>query len=295
MKRLSILWILVAVGLALAACAPAAAPTPTPDAVATETAIASRVFATQTAAAPTATNTPPATNTPRPTDTPRPASTRTPASAVAPASAPVAAATPAPEVVLTSTVESGWVLYQMTTSRFALALPPGWQRLDLSPDGLQTSAAIVGDLNPKFASVVSSQALRQMVASGVKFYAMDVTPQGLAGRFPASVNVMKMDAGVALPLDSLVPAMLSQIQAMADADVPVTHRRLAFNGVQAEEFKYTVTMAIPMGEPVRLVTSQYMIMDGTMVYAVTLGAPREVSDTYDPVILKIAQSFRLLK
>jgi hypothetical protein len=89
MKTYLLLAILI---LLVVACAPTA--TPTPDAKATETQIAANIFATQTASAPTATNTP--TDTPLPTDTPTLTSSPTDTPTSAPTNTPLPTDTPRP-------------------------------------------------------------------------------------------------------------------------------------------------------------------------------------------------------
>ena len=291
MKTLSLLFVVFMAGLALAACAPAATPTPTPDAQATVTAIAANVLATETANAPTATDTPTITNTPLPTDTPRPTATDTPR--------PSATDTPRPstpvEVVVTSTLESGWTLYSMKTSGFALALPPGWERLDLNPSALATGLSIVGERNPKLKELFSSQTLRELAAAGIRFYGFDPSPQSLASGSPTSVNVLKLEIGVSLPLDPLVSLTLEQLKGMADPATPITHRRVTLSNVEAEEIQYREKLTSVTGEQVQLRLMQFLMVDGTTEYVVTCATSTQPANDQATVLEKIGKSFRLLK
>ncbi len=283
MKPLSLLFTLFVTGLAFAACAPAATPTPTPDAQATGTAIAASIFATQTAGAPTATETPTITDTPLPTDTPRPTATATPK--------PTAAA----EVVVTSTLESGWTLYAMQTSKFALALPPSWERLDLNPSALETGLGIVGEQNPKLKAMFSSQTVRGLAAAGIRFYGFDPSPESLASGSPTSVNVLKIGVGASFPLDSLVPLTLQQLKNIADPATPITHRRVSLSNVEAEEIKYQAKLTSVTGQQLPLMLTQFLMVDGTTEYVVTCGTASELATNEATVFEKIGQSFRLLK
>jgi hypothetical protein len=113
--------------------------------------------------------------------------------------------------------------------------------------------------------------------------------------FPTTMNVLKMDIGIALPLDILVILSLEQVKNIADSTVPLTHRRVTLSTIEAEEVKYGTKVAISTGEPVLIMLTQYLIVDGTTEYAVTFGTPPELSDKYSPTFEKIGQSFRLLK
>jgi hypothetical protein len=284
MRHFLFLFIVFAICFGSASCASSA--TPTPDTQATETKIAANIFATQTANAPTATNTPTITNTPSPTSTPRPTLTLTPGATAVPI---------ATEVVLTSTLPSGWILYELQTSKFALALPSEWKRLDLSPGGLENSLAVVGELNPNYKGVLSGQTLRNLITSGFRFYALDLSPEALSARFPVSVNVLKLDVGIALPLDSVVSLVLEQLKNTADSTVPITHRRVTLSNIQAEEIKYGAKLATLTGAPFIFMVTQYVFLNGTIEYVITFGSPREVTENYNPIFEQIAQSFRLLK
>lgn len=286
MKRLQLLFVVFMIALGSSSCALVAPPAPTPDNLATETEIASNIFATQTASAPTVTRAPAVTDTRVPTIPPRATFTI----AARPTLTPLAA-----ELVVTSTLPSGWIQYGAQSWKFTIALPTDWKRLDLSRSGLDNGLAVIGELNPNYSSVFSSQTLRKLVTSGLRFYALDASPAARAVSFPTTVNVLQVDIGVALPLDSIVAATLEQIKNTADPSVPLTHRRLTLSNIEAEEFQYANKLTMPVGQPILLMAKQYLIIVGTNETVLTFGSPKELADQYTSVFEEIAQTFQLLK
>lgn len=262
---------------------------PTPDARATETKIAASIFATLTSTAPTATNTPTTTETPTAIASPSRAAT-TPSASLESTAAPSA-----PEVIVTSTLDSGWIDYQVRTSQFGLALPPTWKRLDLSSSGLDASIAVVGEMNPNFKTMFSSQTLRRLMSSGLRFFAVDLDRQTPDSQSPVSVNVLKIDLGMSLPTDYVISGTLAQVGKLADPSFPVTHQPVSLADTQAEQIMYHTRFTAPSGATTILALTQYVFADETFEYAITFGCPNDKSDVYNETFDRIARSFRLVR
>ncbi len=279
--------IAVLIATTLACAGPFAAPTP--DLKAT---VAAALAATQTA---------------QPTDTPIPTPaiarpTRTPT----PTSASRLAKTPAPDLtatsqaaeaptVLTSTLPSGWILYSLPDEGFEIALPAKWQQLDLGAGFLEKGLNIVTEQNPKLKNVLSSKTMMGLAAAGIKFYALDLSPESLEASFPASANVLKLDLGAKMSLDAYVALNLAQVKKYANTGTPITHRRVSLANVEAEEITYDVDMALLSAEPTTLKMVQYIAVDGTTVLVISLGCPVESSEAYTSAFEDIARTFRLIK
>jgi hypothetical protein len=249
--------------------------------------------AAQATSTPTPTNTPLPTSTPLPTDTPTPEPTATPAPTETPTSALPIPALGETNGILTSTLESGWIRYEVTAEQFAIALPPEWLQLDLNPEALADLLGIVGEQNPQFDELFSSQMLRALVAAGVKFYAIDLNPDSLVLDLPTTANIIKVDLGLEIPLDVFVNLNLTQIEDLASPDVPVTHRRVMLTNVEAEEFKYVAEITDITGRNITMMFTQYLLLDETVAYVVTLSAPAELADAYISTFEEIGQSFEL--
>jgi hypothetical protein len=272
----------------LVLAAPACSAKPTPDLEATVFA----AFAATQAAQPTATPIPEPTATPIPTwtSTPTATVTNTP-TPTPPADSP---ASREPVTVVTSTLENGWILYEVPAEGFAIALPLEWLYLELSPDGLADALSVVGELNPEVGSLLSSDMIRSLAASGIKFYAMDLSLDALEHGAPPSVNVLKLDIGMVLPLDSLVELALPQLRELAIPGTSVTHQLVSLSNVDAEEIRYTAQLTGVTGQSQSAHLVQYLVLDGSINYTITLAGPSELADDHAPVFKQIAQSFRLL-
>jgi len=269
-----------------------------------EATVAAALAATQTAQ-PTSTITSTATSTrtrtpaPRPTSTPRP--TRTPTWTPKPTRPPTP--TPAPTAtvaqvgaasVVTSTLKNGWILYQVESEGFAMALPPEWIQISLDPQAFDAALKVVGEQNPEFKQFFSSETMRSLLASGLKFYAFDLDPKALTLGLPPSTNVIKLELPFSVPLDSYVAINLKQIESIADPSVPVVHQRVDLFNVEAEEFKYKMTMAGAVGKTVSSQVVQYLLVDGQIAYVITLVCPAGLADSYVNTFTQVGKSFRLL-
>jgi predicted secreted protein len=197
-------------------------------------------------------------------------------------------------VVISSTLENGWTYYQALAEGFAIALPPEWLQIGLSPADLE-SVAIVVDENPELREMLTSETLRNLVAGGLVFYALDASPESLDGGIPATVNVLKVDLGLEVPLDFYISVNLAQVEQIADPDVPIIHERVSLTNLEAEEIKYAAEYVSAAGDPVPVMLTQYLALEGDTAYIITLATPTELADGYSPVFEYIGRSFQLLE
>jgi hypothetical protein len=155
----------------------------------------------------------------------------------------------APQVI-TSTLELGWILYELPGEGFAIALPPEWQQFVLDPETFEKGLGVLSEQDSKFKGVFSSQAMRSLMASGLKFFGMDLSPKALLLDYPVTANILKMNMGVELSPDDYVPMYLKQLEKIASSKTPITHRHVTLANVEAEEFKYSVEAPTAMGSTV---------------------------------------------
>lgn len=263
-----------------------------------ETPVPTTVVPTATAV-PTLTHTPPPTQTPTltPSLTPTPTPTHTPTSTPSPSPEPTATATPLPQAsaFITSTVDNGWTLYDLQEGGFAIALPGEWVVIPVTPEGLGDLLARSRERNPAIGNAVSEEAMRTMAAQGILFYALDGSLESLLSDVPASVNVLRVDVGLELPLDIFAGLTLGQLEDLADPDIPVEYQLVRLSNTDAAEFVYTMPIATASGgfSPARL--TQYAVLVGTEAYVISLGSTEEVADSYEATFREIGQSFRLLE
>jgi hypothetical protein len=247
--------------------------------------------------APTVTNTPTATNTPTPTLTPTPTHTPTaiptPTHTPKPTDKPTETPHPTSAAVITSTLENEWILYELPEEEFAIALPPEWLQITMDPEAFENALTIAGEQNPAIGKMLSSETLRALAASGIKFYGLDISPDSYEFGFPTSVNVIKMDLGVKIPLETYIAINVQQIEAIAVPGTPIQHQPSKLSDLDAEVITYEIEQIGITGNPVKVTLIQYVALDGRIAYIITLGATTQSIDSYAPTFDEIAQSFRL--
>ncbi len=282
-RRLSLAVVVLCLGASLVpACRSDTAASPTPTA-----AFRQEPTPTQTPV-PTDTPEPTATLTPTPTDTPTP--TREPAeSGDATSILP-----PLDFRVLTSTLDSGWVVYELPDDGFSIALPPGWAPIDLGAEQLAEMLDAMGEQGPQMGGILGDQAMADMVVEGMKFFALDLDPEALELGMPASVTVLQMDTGFALPLDIVVPLALGQLEPIALPDAPITNERIDLDGLEAEVIRYVADISGTTGEPLPVSFTQLIIPVGGKLWVVSLSPPLEFAGNYQDLLDQIGSSFRLL-
>lgn len=198
-------------------------------------------------------------------------------------------------VVTAVPLESGWTQYEVAEDGFAIALPPHWQQIEVNPDVFGEAIATVNEQLGMESQQFSDEMLSNLAAQGIKLYGLDIAPEAIEIGLPSSINVLKLDLGVAYPLDTFVELGLTQARALALPGTPVTDQRLMLaNGLEAAEINYTMQLPGITGDLVDVALTQYAVMEGTSAYLVTLGAPLALADSYESTFTEIGSSFQLL-
>jgi hypothetical protein len=203
-----------------------------------------------------------------------------------------------PEVdvgAITSTLDGGWVLYELPLDGFSISLPPGWVPVDVSPEGLAAMLEIIGEENPQLEGFLSNQAFNELFAQGLVFYAIDTDPVVLASGSPATLNILKLDTGIELPLDVLTPLTLGQLDEIALPDVPLTSERIDLGGVEADMIRYAAEVADLAGNLQQVGITQLIVPSAGGLYILSLGAPLELSPDLQGMLDGIGGSFRLVE
>ena len=205
--------------------------------------------------------------------------TQAPASTV-PTSAPVTSA-PSASAAATAAATAGASLattgrIEFPDKKFAVTLPTGWTRIDLSAGDLDALLAAAGASNPALAEAYSAQ-IKAMLATGLVLFAFGPDPsQG------TNVNIL-VAPSFGVSLDLLEQANLAQIKQMADGDV--TSERVTLPAGQAVHMRYAIAAA---GQPVSPSIEQYYIVTNESQYIVS------VTNADAAAAASMAQSIELL-
>ncbi len=184
----------------------------------------------------------------------------TPSAAVS--AAPTTEATPAPASAepttspdASATATSGASM--ATTGRievaehgFALTLPAGWTRVDLSEGDLDAIIAAAGEVDPALAQQYAGQ-IQAMMAAGLAIFAFGPDPAS-----GTNLNVLALP-GAGLSLDLLEQLNTAQIEAIAGDEVTV--ERVTLPAGEAIHYRYEIAAAgLPNGASV----DQYLVIAG---------------------------------
>lgn len=242
--------------------------------------------ATYTPIPPTETLTPTATLTATPTPTSTPSPTRTPTPTFTPTATPS-------QTTLTSTLSSGWILYEKPTEGYALALPPSWEQIDMDPEAIEDLLDAFSKLNPDIGDWLEEQA-RSLMAAGLGFFAIDPDPAGVKAGFLTNCNILKQRLNIKASLNFYVQTTIPQLESLSNIAGPVTHRRVQVAGIEAEELKYQLSMSTATRKTVRVAATQFLVIRDKDMYVISFATPADHSQKYAPIIDKIIQSFKLI-
>lgn len=230
---------------------------------------------------PTATRTPTETSTPEPTLAPQPTNTLV---LRPPATLPVRTATP-------RSLEAGWKFYDASPEGFGMALPSSWQKISLDQDFIASYFQTLREKNPKFASAFQGVS-SQLVASQIKFFAIDASQQAVSSNYITSMNALREALPTEMSLDRYVQANLTILNRSGLANKTPARKRVTFSAGAAEEIKYQAAATSAGNEKITISVLQYLLVRGKFGYVTTFGTTPDKDKAYAPIFQKMMQSFQ---
>ena len=228
------------------------------------------------------------------TPSPSPIPSKTPIPTKTPV--PTATATPTPTQekgpIFITIEESGWSRYAYPGAGFAVSAPPEWVYLDLNVDNLGKMLSEMGENNPSLEEAFTLTNLENLIASGVKFFAVDseTAEYGLA----ANLNIIT--AGFELDIDfkTYVEGNIGEIKELFGEYLQIAEEKLIIGENEAAELIYEVMVNDSHGEPQEITYAQYFLIEDGMQYILTFTIPRDIFEAEYIQIAEIVQSFELL-
>lgn len=261
-----------------------------------QTAVAA-VSATQTAeptATPLPTDTPTpeptATNTPVPTDTATPLPTETPLPTNTPE--PTATATPASTLIQTE-LDSGDILYEQTEAGFALALSPDWLVIDLSSNDFSQMLGVVGGQNESL-SFFSEEYFQSIVASGIRFYAVNTGVDSMSNSVPLSINIIIQEEDFGLTLEEFMTVNVAQFENFFDLTSEVEQEVIILGELEVGRIGYTLNLVTALGVPSEISNTQYFVMADGKIFVITLGMGIDLVEQYQESARTAVETFQLI-
>jgi hypothetical protein len=173
--------------------------------------------------------------------TPAPASVEPAGSPVASPSA-AGAATPGASLATTGRIE-------VADKGFALTLPDGWTRVDVTPEALEAAMA-ASELDPELAAQYSAQ-IKALLGTGLSIFAFGPDPS-----VGTQVTVLALP-GMGLSLDLLDQINQTQLQQLAEGDI--VSERVTLPAGDAIHYRY----ALGTEGTASATLDQYFILAGT--------------------------------
>ena len=193
---------------------------------------------------------------------------------------------------LSSTLATGWILYEKPIDGFAIALPPAWKQIDMDLQTIDAMIKFYKETDPQMADLMEKS--RSSVSAGLKFMAFDLAPGSRTKNYLTNVTVEKSRLQAEISLNVYVQIVAGQMENMASVVKPISHRRVTFAGGEAEQLQYDVVFKL-VAETVKIHITQYVVIQGKDIYVLSLAVQADQSYKYTSTFEKIAQSFRLSK
>ena len=191
----------------------------------------------------------------------------------------------------TATIESNWKLYPVASDGYAMALPNSWVYQELSAATIDQTIAELKKKNSQLADIMQKQG-KQLLASGIKFYAIDGAPGSSVGGAVTNCNIIRQVQPQVYSLDYVLTANLQDLENTTAVSKPITHKRAQLGVGEAEQVQYVITMTGANNQVVKFSTIQYLLVHGKDTFIITFGTPPTLESKNISVFQKIIQTFR---
>lgn len=211
-----------------------------------------------------------------------------------PTPAPTAAPTALPTATLAPASTEGWTRYEVPDERFAIALPPTWGNVEMDPAKFQESLTAVQRKYPDVADLVQGEAIA-LINAGVSFFGFDPASEALkaGGATDASVQRQRIDTGATL--EQIQGLVLAQLENTESVQKPVAIQTMDLAaGGQALEVSFRANVTDRNGNPLELQVFQYLALNKTDLYIVTLSTNADLAGEYGAIFRGIGTSLTFI-
>ena len=193
-------------------------------------------------------------------------------------------------------LEYGWTLASVKNEGFAIGLPPGWVKFDLSQNDIQSGFSEMQQANPSLASSLSGE-MASMAAQGIKLFAVDKYGNFASTGFATNLNVIKLPLPGDVSLDELSQKAVDEIKQQLHTDTPIQFfkNRMDLNSGEALRLQYTININKPTGGSLDVSFTQYLAVADGSYYVVTFTTTDNEFPTYASAFDKSAKTLTFLK
>jgi hypothetical protein len=167
-------------------------------------------------------------------------------------------------------LQAGWTLATIDSEGFAIGLPPGWVKFDLSQNDLNAGFAEMQKANPSLASSLSGE-MASMAGQGIKLFAVDKYGNFASTGFATNLNVIKLEMPDNMSLDELSKKAVDEMKQQLHTDSPITFfkNRMSLNSADALRLQYDINVNAPTGKTLDVSFTQYLAIYNGYYYVVT--------------------------
>jgi hypothetical protein len=218
----------------------------------------------------------------QPTATPAPTATPTPALVTI----------PNPLNIPATPLANGWMLYEKPDEGYAVALPATWKPIDMDAKTLSASISSIKDA--QLAEMMQGQ-VGSLVAAGIKFYALDFSPEMYKYGYMNNINVIKQALSGEVSIDVILQMTVSQLEGLDAVTKPVDNQKVSLTAGDGFLLKYQMKSSGGANQPPLIAITQYGLMYKQNFYIITLTTLPALVQQYSAVFDEIAQGFKFLE
>jgi hypothetical protein len=193
-------------------------------------------------------------------------------------------------------LEFGWTLATIKSEGFAIGLPPGWVKFDLSQNDLQSGISEMQKANPNLASALTGE-MASMASQGIKLFAVDKYGNFASTGFATNLNVIKLELPGDTSLDQLSEQSVNEMKQQLHTDTPIKFfkNRLSVNSGEALRLQYSININTPAGKALDVSFTQYLVINDGYYYIVTFTTTDGEFAGYANAFDKSAKTLTILK
>jgi hypothetical protein len=204
---------------------------------------------------------------------------------------PTSTSTPKPTKTPEPTSTPAYTLIEVPSAGLAVSLPNTWTQIDLDPAVVDAAVQRAIDENPVMGEMIQNQ-ISSLLGSSAVLFGMDTSNTALGG-FPASMNILKLDMGTEIPLETIGQATVSELESKENfATSLIDYRIVDTMFSQAAVLEYSVKMMVNSQE-MQLKTMQMLYVDGSTMYIMTMMCSENQFGQYRDTFNQIVYSFHL--
>jgi hypothetical protein len=197
-------------------------------------------------------------------------------------------------LTLTSTSQSGWILYEKPGGNFGIGLPPTWKHIEVDPETIDAVVEWYKEQDLEMGSILESQ-FGETLPLGAMLWGFDLSPESIGSGYAANVQVLWVPLPADVSLGVMVQLVIGQLENLKSVVTPISHQRVDLVAGEAEQIRYEMNFINSGGEPTTLAVIQHLLVHGERAYTITFTTRADQAEEYAPIIEEIVQSFQIIQ